>query len=158
VAGRVGASIGAELGSMRVTEQIDALEALAVDSFKFLAVTRISATTLALPLLTTITNFAGIYGGFLAEHAVSGMSFDLYFERAFSLIDFSELIASTLKTAVFGFVIGCISTYLGYNTSGGSAGVGRASTRSVVYSSIGLILINVILVRAIFFLFPGMAD
>src|SRR6186713_2428261 len=84
VAGRVGAGIGAELGAMKVTEQIDALEAVAVDSFKFLAVTRIIACVLAMPLLTTVTDFCGIVGGFIAETAISGMSWQLYFQRAFS--------------------------------------------------------------------------
>jgi len=154
VSGRVGASIGAELGAMRVTEQIDALESLAVDSFKYLVVTRVVACTLALPILTTVMNFTGMLGGFLAEHAASSMSFELYFRRAFSLVEFRELIPATLKTAVFGFIIGTLSCYLGYRASGGSAGVGRASTRSVVYSSICLILANVILVRGISFLLP----
>src|SRR5687768_12254007 len=88
VAGRVGAGIGAELGAMKVTEQIDALEAVAVDSFKFLAVTRIVACILVMPLLTAITDFCGIVGGFLAETTISGMSWELYFRRAFSLIEY----------------------------------------------------------------------
>lgn len=154
VAGRVGASIGAELGAMSVTEQIDALESLAVDSFKFLVVTRVLACMVALPLLTTVMNFTGIVGGYLAETAVSGMSFELYFQRAFSSLTFSDYLSATLKTIVFGFIIGAVSSRLGYEAKGGSAGVGRASTRSVVYSSLTLILINVLLVRAIFFLFP----
>ena len=91
---------------MKVTEQIDALEAVAVDSFKFLAVTRILACILAMPLLTTITDFCGIFGGFLAETTISGMSWELYFNRAFSLIEFSDFIPATLKTAVFGMIIG----------------------------------------------------
>src|SRR5918999_2914122 len=89
VAGRVGAGIGAELGAMKVTDQIDALEAVAVDSFKFLAVTRILACILALPLLTTIADICGIIGGYFAGTAISGMSWELYFNRAFSLIEFS---------------------------------------------------------------------
>src|SRR5687768_5823105 len=100
VAGRVGAGIGAELGAMKVTEQIDALEAVAVDSFKFLAVTRIVACIVALPLLTSITDFCGIFGGYLAEATISGMSAELYFNRAFSLIEFSDFIPATLKTVV----------------------------------------------------------
>lgn len=156
VSGRVGAAIGAELGAMRVTEQIDALESLAVDSFKFLAVTRIIACMIALPILTTVMNFTGIFGGFVAERAIADMSFELYFQRAFSAIEFSEFISATLKTIVFGFIIGTLSSYLGYKATGGSAGVGRASTQSVVLSSICLILVNVILVRTIFFLFPQM--
>ena len=157
VAGRVGAGIGAELGAMKVTEQIDALEAVAVDSFKFLAVTRILACILALPLLTTIANMCGIVGGYLAESAVSGMSLELYFNRAFSLVEFSDLIPATLKTMVFGLIIGTVGCYLGFTTTQGTEGVGRTSTRSVVLSSILIILANVVLVKLIFFLFPPAA-
>lgn len=154
LSGRVGASIGAELGAMRVTEQIDALEAQAVDSFKYLVVTRVIACIVALPILTTLMNFTGIVGGYFAETVISGMSFQLYFDRAFSFIDFTDYIPPTLKTAVFGFLIGAVSSYLGFYTSGGTAGVGRTSTQSVVYSSMLIILFNVILVRVIFFIFP----
>jgi phospholipid/cholesterol/gamma-HCH transport system permease protein len=153
--GRVGAGIGAELGAMRVTEQIDAMESLAVDSFKFLVVTRVLACILAMPILTTIMNFAGIVGGFVAETFVSGMSFDLYWDRAWSLISFTDYVPATLKTCVFGFIIGSVSSYLGYTTTGGTEGVGQASTRSVVMASILLIVTNVVLVKAIFFLFPA---
>jgi phospholipid/cholesterol/gamma-HCH transport system permease protein len=157
VAGRVGAGIGAELGAMKVTEQIDALEAVAVDSFKFLAVTRILACIVAMPLLTTVTDFAGILGGFLAETTISGMSWQLYFNRAFSLIEFTDFIPATLKTAVFGLIIGTIGCYLGFTTTQGTEGVGRTSTRSVVLSSIFIIVTNVVLVKLIFFLYPASA-
>jgi phospholipid/cholesterol/gamma-HCH transport system permease protein len=153
-AGRVGAGIGAELGAMRVSEQIDALESLAVDSFKYLVVTRVAACVLAMPILTTIMNFTGIFGGFVAETVISGMSFELYWDRAFSLIAFSDYVPATLKTCVFGFIIGTVSSFLGYNTKGGTEGVGQSSTRSVVYSSILLIVTNVVLVKAIFFFLP----
>jgi phospholipid/cholesterol/gamma-HCH transport system permease protein len=155
LAGRVGAGIGAELGGMRVTEQIDALESLAVDSFKYLVVTRVIACIIAFPLLTSMMDFAGIVGGYLAEKIVSGMSMKLYFDRAFSIIQFTDFVPATLKTAVFGFIIAIVSSFLGYNTTGGTEGVGRASTRSVVLSSILLILINVLLVKMIFFFFPA---
>jgi phospholipid/cholesterol/gamma-HCH transport system permease protein len=154
VSGRVGAGIGAELGAMKVTEQIDALEAVAVDSFKFLAVTRIVACIVAMPLLTTVMNFCGILGGFVAEAALSGMSWDLYFRRAFSLIEFQDFIPATLKTMVFGLLIGTIASYLGFTTTRGTEGVGLTSTRSVVFASIMIIVSNVVLVRLIFFLFP----
>ncbi|HKC56862.1 MAG TPA: ABC transporter permease [Vicinamibacterales bacterium] len=154
VSGRVGAGIGAELGAMKVTEQIDALEAVAVDSFKFLAVTRILACIIAMPLLTAVIDFCGIFGGYIAETTVSGMSAQLYFHRAFSIVEFSDFLPATLKTAVFGFVIGTVSSYLGFNTSRGTEGVGRTSTSSVVLSSICIILINVVLVKLIFFVFP----
>ena len=154
VAGRVGAGIGAELGAMKVTEQIDALEAVAVDSFKFLAVTRILACIIAMPLLTTIIDFCGIVGGYVAETTVSGMSAQLYFHRAFSIVEFSDFIPATFKTAVFGFIIGTVASYLGFNTTQGTEGVGRTSTSSVVFSSISIILVNVVLVKLIFFVFP----
>ncbi len=154
VSGRVGAGIGAELGGMRVTEQIDALESLAVDSFHYLAVTRIIACMIALPILTTVMNFSGLIGGFLAETTVSNVSLGVYFQQAFTDIGFIDYALPTLKTVVFGFIIGTVSSYLGYTTTGGSEGIGRASTRSVVVSSMVLIVINVLLVRIIFLLFP----
>src|SRR3982750_1383103 len=92
LSGRIGAGIGAEIGAMRVTEQIDALEASAVDAFKYLVVTRALACVIALPILTTIMNFCGMFGGFLAEQASSGVSLRLYFDRAFSLIDVSDYV------------------------------------------------------------------
>src|SRR5215813_1232114 len=156
--GRVGAGIGAELGAMRVTEQIDALESLAVDSFKHLVVTRMVACMVALPLLTTVMNFTGIIGGYVAEKVISGISFNLYFTRALSAIDFDDYIPATAKTILFGFMIATISSYFGYFTKGGTAGVGQASTRSVVFSSIIVILANVVVVKAIFFFFPGAAQ
>ena len=157
VSGRVGASIAAELGTMRVTEQIDALESLAVDSFKYLVVTRVLACVIALPLLTVLMNFAGMVGGFFAETIISQMSFSFYFKSAFSTLSFSDYIPPTLKTMAFGFVIGCTSSYLGYQATGGAEGVGRASTQSVVLSSVFLIVLNVVLVKFIFFLYPGSA-
>jgi phospholipid/cholesterol/gamma-HCH transport system permease protein len=154
VAGRVGAGIGAELGAMKVTEQIDALEAVAVDAFKFLAVTRIIACIVAMPLLTTVMDFAGILGGYVAQASIDGMSARLYFHRAFSVIEFSDFLPATLKTVVFGFIIGTVASYLGFTTSRGTEGVGRASTSSVVTASICIILVNVVLVKLIFFVFP----
>jgi phospholipid/cholesterol/gamma-HCH transport system permease protein len=154
VSGRVGAGIGAEIGAMKVTEQIDALEANAVDAFKYLAVTRIIALMIAMPLLTLMMDFAGIVGGYLAEVAVSGMSWHLYFERAFSYIAFSDLIPATLKTVVFGYLIAVAASYLGFTTSRGTEGVGEASTRSVVMGSMLIILGDVILVKIIFFFYP----
>jgi phospholipid/cholesterol/gamma-HCH transport system permease protein len=155
LSGRLGAGIGAELGAMRVTEQIDALEASAVDAFHYLVVTRVIACVIALPILTTLMNFAGILGGFIAETSATGMSLDLYFNRAFSLIDISDYVPATLKTMVFGFIIATTSSYLGFTTDSGTEGVGRASTTAVVLSSILIILSNVLLVRLIFFIFPG---
>ena len=155
LAGRIGAGIGAELGAMKVTEQIDALEASAVDSFKYLVVTRVVACVIALPLLTSLMNFTGMMGGFAAETSITGIPLGAYLTQAFALIEFSDLIPSTLKTAVFGFIIAVVASYLGTTTSSGTEGVGQASTRSVVTASIMLILANVILVRIIFFFYPA---
>ncbi len=157
LSGRIGAGIGAEIGAMRVTEQIDALEASAVDSFKYLVVTRVAACMLALPLLVTLMNFTGMLGGYLAEAAISGMSLRLYFDAAFSSVELTDYVPATLKTIVFGFIIAVVSSYLGFTTTQGTEGVGRASTRSVVFSSILIITANVVLVRLIFFIFPEAA-
>jgi phospholipid/cholesterol/gamma-HCH transport system permease protein len=154
LSGRIGAGIGAELGAMRVTEQIDALEASAVDAFRYLVVTRVAACVIAVPILTTILNFSGMLGGYLAEAAATGISLGLYFNRAFSLIDMADYVPATVKTMVFGFIIATVSSYLGFTTQAGTAGVGRASTQSVVLSSMLIIVSNVVLVRLIFFIFP----
>ena len=154
VSGRVGAGIGAEVGAMRVTEQIDALEASAVDAFKYLVVTRVIACMITMPLLTTMMNFSGVMGGYASEAVQSRMSWQLYFERSFMYIGFSDLIPATLKTIVFGFLIAIVGGYLGFTTRGGTEGVGNASTRSVVLASILIILSNVMLVRIIFFFYP----
>jgi phospholipid/cholesterol/gamma-HCH transport system permease protein len=154
LSGRIGAGIGAELGAMRVTEQIDALEASAVDAFRYLVVTRVVACVIAVPILTTLMNFAGMLGGFLGERAATGMSLGLYFNRAFSLVDMEDYVPATIKTMVFGFIIATISSYLGFTTQAGTEGVGRASTRAVVFSSVLIIASNVLLVRLIFFFFP----
>ena len=155
LSGRIGAGIGAELGAMKVTEQIDALEATAVDSFRYLVVTRVLACIVAFPILTSLMNFSGIVGGYVAETTITGMPFQTYFRLAFSSIQFSDLIPATLKTAVFGFIIATVASYLGVNTTRGTEGVGLASTRAVVYSSILLIVANVVLVRLIFFFYPA---
>jgi phospholipid/cholesterol/gamma-HCH transport system permease protein len=157
VAGRVGSGIGAVLANMRATEQIDGIESLSIDSFKFLVVPRVAAAIVALPVLTLFMDFAGLLGGFLSELASSHISFSLYIQRAFENLEWANFIAPTLKTAVFGFIIGTVSAYFGYTTNQGSEGVGRAATNSVVVSSLLSILADVVLVRFIFFLFPETA-
>src|SRR6266436_2884804 len=157
VAGRVGSGIGAVLSNMRATEQIDAIESLSIDSFKFLVVPRVVACTLAHPILTLFLDFSGFLGGFISEYAASRLSFHLYVSRAFSAFQLSNFCAPTLKTAVFGFVIGTVSCFLGYTTNEGAQGVGRAATRSVVVSSLLIILLDVLLIKFIFFIFPESA-
>jgi phospholipid/cholesterol/gamma-HCH transport system permease protein len=157
VAGRVGSGIGAVLSNMRATEQIDAIESLSVDSFKFLVVPRIVACTLALPLLTLFLDCSALLGGFASEYAASRLSFRLYIFRAFSALEWANFCAPTLKTAIFGFAIGTISSFLGYTADEGAAGVGRAATRGVVVSSLAIIFLDVLLIKFIFFIFPETA-
>ncbi|AXC12202.1 ABC transporter permease protein [Acidisarcina polymorpha] len=157
VAGRVGAGIGAELANMRVTEQIDAIETLSIDSVKFLVVPRIVACIIALPLLTLFVDFAGLMGGYAAEHLSSHISPLLYTSEAFKSVQMPNFIPPTLKTAVFGLIIGTVSCFFGYTINEGSSGVRRASTSSVVLSSLLIILSDVILVKLILFLFPEQA-
>ncbi len=154
VAGRVGSGIGAVLANMRATEQIDGIESLSIDSFKFLVVPRIVACVLALPLLTLFMDFSGLLGGFLAERAASGISFQLFLTRAFSAFEWSNFVPPTFKTAVFGLIIGTVSSYFGYTTNRGAQGVGQAATNSVVVSSLLILVTDVILIKAIFFMFP----
>jgi phospholipid/cholesterol/gamma-HCH transport system permease protein len=154
VAGRVGAGIGAEIGAMNVSEQIDALEAQAVDAFKYLAVTRIIALMIVMPLLTIMMDFAGIVGGYIAETSVSGMSWQLYLERAFTYISYADLVLGTFKTVVFGFLVALVASHLGFTTRRGTEGVGDASTRAVVMGSVLIIVSNVVLVKLIFFFYP----
>jgi phospholipid/cholesterol/gamma-HCH transport system permease protein len=154
LAGRVGSGIGAVLANMRATEQVDGIESLSIDAFKFLVVPRVVSCVLALPLLTLFMDFAGLLGGYLSEFASSRISFELYISRAFESVVLSNFLAPTLKTAVFGFIIGTVSSYFGYSTNEGAAGVGRAATNSVVVSSLLIILADVILVKCIFFVFP----
>jgi phospholipid/cholesterol/gamma-HCH transport system permease protein len=157
LAGRVGSSIGAVLANMRVTEQIDGIESLSIDSFKFLVVPRVVACVIALPILTLFMDFSGLLAGFVAEHASSRISYHLYITRAFDSVDWANFIPPTLKTAVFGFIIGTVSTYFGYTINEGAQGVGKAATNSVVLSSLLLISVDVILVKSIAFAFPESA-
>lgn len=151
ISGRVGAGIGAQLGGMRVTQQVDALEALGVDSFKYLVVTRVMACIIALPVLTLVIDFAGLTGGMLLDMALVHISPGFFLKNAFGGLGMSDYLPTILKTTVFGLIIGTISCYLGYNAKAGASGVGKASTRSVVFCSMTLILIDIILVKLSYF-------
>jgi phospholipid/cholesterol/gamma-HCH transport system permease protein len=154
VSGRVGAGIGAELGSMKVTEQIDAMEASAVNPYKFLAATRILACILMLPLLTLAADFAGILMGWVATTLSDSMSLRLFIQNGFKEVTFNDFLPATFKTAVFGLIIGAVACFQGMRTRGGTDGVGRSATSSVVLSSLFLILADVLLVRFILVFFP----
>lgn len=149
VSGRAGAAIGAELGSMKVTEQIDALEAGAVNPYKFLVATRVVACVLMLPLLTIVVDCSGILMGWFTNHLADSITLRLFFGRGLNSVNFSDLLAPTIKTAVFGLIIGVVACFQGMRTTGGTAGVGRATTSAVVLSSLFVILADVLLVRII---------
>src|SRR5712691_1965321 len=149
VSGRVGAGIGAELGSMKVTEQIDAMEASAVDPHRFLVATRVLACIAMLPLLTLAADFCGIIMGWVANTLVEPISFRLFLNNGFKNVDFNDFLLPTFKTAVFGCIIGVIACFQGIRTKGGTEGVGRSATSSVVLSSLFIILADVVLVRII---------
>ena len=144
-AGKVGSSIGAELGSMKVTEQIDAMEVSAINPYKYLVVTRVLATTLMIPLLMFYTAFVAMMGSFLDINANEQTSFITFFENAFASISFLDYFTSIVKALVFGFTIGIVSSYKGFHASQGTMGVGLAANSSVVVSMF-LIFIEEILI------------
>ncbi len=152
-AGKIGSSIGAELGSMKVTEQIDAMEVSGTNPFKYLVVTRIWACILMLPLLVIAADTIGLFGSFLVETTKGEVSMRLYFNRVFDSLTFGDLIPATLKTFFFGFAIGLVGCYKGYNSTKGTAGVGRAANSAVVLASLLLFVVDflAVLVADIFY-------
>ena len=153
VSGRVGAGIGAELASMKVTEQIDAIEVSAVNPYRLLVATRILACTLMLPLLTLAADACGLLMGWVALATVEPLSFQQFITSGFAGSGFNDFLPPTFKTAVFGLIIGLVACFQGMRTSGGAAGVGRAATSSVVLSSLFVILADVVLVKFIIIFF-----
>ena len=152
--GRLGAGIGAELASMKVTEQIDAIEASAVNPYRLLAAPRILACILMLPLLTLAADFCGLVMGWVAQTLVEPISFYQFINDGFKGATFNDLLPPTFKTAVFGLIIGLVACFQGMRTRGGAVGVGRAATSSVVLSSLFVILADVVLVKIIIAFFP----
>ncbi len=145
-AGRIGSGIGAELGSMRVTEQIDAMEVSGTNPFKYLVVTRILATTLMLPLLVLFGDAVALYGSFLVENLKGNVSFTLYFNQVFNALEFGDIIPATIKSFFFGFAIGLVGCFKGYYCKKGTAGVGKAANSAVVFTSLLLFIIDFIAV------------
>jgi phospholipid/cholesterol/gamma-HCH transport system permease protein len=133
-AGKVGSSIGAEIGSMKVTEQIDAMEVSATNPFKFLVVSRVLATTFMIPLLVMYTDFVALMGSFLSVNANEMVSMSTFFVQVFESITFLDIFSSVLKSILFGFTIGIVGCYKGYNSSKGTEGVGQAANSAVVIS------------------------
>lgn len=153
-AGRVSSGIGAELGSMKVTEQIDAMEVSAIDPFKFLVVTRVTACTMILPILTTYVIFIAIIGGYVAVIITQNMNFNYYVGSLLDSIEFGDFIPGVAKTFVFGFIVGIVGAYKGYTADKGTEGVGKASTTSVVLSSLLILLVDMVLVKLTLWLWP----
>jgi phospholipid/cholesterol/gamma-HCH transport system permease protein len=154
VSGRVGAGMGAELASMKVSEQIDAIEASAINPFRLLAAPRILACILMLPLLTIAADGCALLTGWLAQAMVEPLSFHQFINSGFSGSTFNSFLPQTFKTTVYGLIIGTIACFQGMRTRGGAEGVGRAATNSVVLASLFLILADVVLVKLILVVFP----
>lgn len=154
VSGRVGAGIGAELASMKVSEQIDAIEVSAVNPYRLLVATRVLACILMMPLLTLAADASGLLTGWYAQSLVEPLSFQQFINTGFNGATFNMFLPPTFKTMVYGLVIGLISCFEGMRTTGGAEGVGRAATNSVVIASLFVILSDVVLVKLILILFP----
>jgi phospholipid/cholesterol/gamma-HCH transport system permease protein len=150
VAGRAGSAMGAELGTMRVTEQIDALEVMATDPVHYLVVPRVWATTITLPLLVVLGNFVGIAGGYLVAVVMMGANSVSYVNRTFQYMDTSDLFSGLIKAGVFGFLLAVIGCQQGFYTTGGAEGVGRATTAAVVVASIAILISDFFLTRLLF--------
>ncbi len=148
-AGKVGSSIGAELGSMRVSEQIEAMEVSAINPFKYLVVTRTLATSLMIPALSIYCSFVGLLGSYLNVYTHEGTTVSSYLKSGFSTISFLDLGSSVFKALVYGFTIGIISCYKGYNATSGTQGVGRAANGSVVLSMFVIFIEEVQIVQVV---------
>ncbi len=146
-AGKVGSSIGAELGSMKVTEQIDAMEVSAINPYKYLVVTRVLATTFMLPLLMFYTGFVGLMGSFLDVHLHEQTSMATFFINAFSTITFLDYWTSLAKALIYGFTIGIVSSYKGFYAKNGTTGVGMAANSSVVTSMFLIFIEEIVIVQ-----------
>jgi phospholipid/cholesterol/gamma-HCH transport system permease protein len=146
-AGKIASSIGAELGSMNVTEQIDAMEVSGANPVQFLVVTRILACTIMIPLLTVLADALALGGGFFATNLSGEMSAKLYFTKAVYILDFSDLLPAVIKTVLFGFAIGFTGCFKGFNSNKGTESVGLAANSAVVTSSVWIILIDAVVVQ-----------
>src|SRR5437764_4047693 len=142
VAGRNSSGIASELGSMKVTEQIDAMRALGTDPIQKLVTPRMIATAVVLPLLTIIADFVGMFGGFVIAHYFLNITSSQYWTSAWQILEYNDLTQGLLKPFLFAIVIALVGCYYGINTSGGTQGVGRATTKAVVVSSVWIFIIT----------------
>ncbi len=146
-AGKVGSSIGAELGSMKVTEQIEAMEVSAINPFKYLVVTRVIATTITIPILSFYCSTVGLFGSFFNVHSEEATSFITFIKNAFSNITFLDLFSSLAKAIAYGFTIGVVGCYKGFNATQGTRGVGKAANQAVVLAMFLIFFEEVIIVQ-----------
>ena len=146
-AGKIASGIGAELGSMKVTEQIDAMEVSAINPYKYLVVSRILATTVMVPILVLFADFVGIYGGYIGYNVHSSMGLQRYFTAVVEHLEFLDLIPAVIKTFFFGFCIGLIGCFKGFNASNGTASVGIAANEAVVAASLSIFIIDMLAVQ-----------
>jgi phospholipid/cholesterol/gamma-HCH transport system permease protein len=146
-AGKVGSGIGAELASMNVTEQIDAMQVSGTNPFKYLVVTRVVSATLMLPLLVIFADAVGLVGSFVGVNLRGDVSSYLFFSQVFRSVDFSDLLPAVVKTFFFGFAIGLIGSYKGYTSNKGTEGVGKAANSAVVFGSLMVFIIDMIAVQ-----------
>lgn len=146
-AGKVGSGIGAELGSMKVTEQIDAMEVSAINPFKYLVVTRVTATIITIPILSFYCIVVGLIGSYINIRAEEGTSFIAFYQNAFSTITFLDLFTSVVKSIIFGFTIGIVGSYKGFNASQGTRGVGKAANQAVVMAMFLIFMEEMLIVQ-----------
>lgn len=142
VAGRIGASMAAEIGTMRVTEQIDALTTLSTNPFKYLVAPRLIAGLTMLPLLVVVADIIGVFGGYLVGVHKLGFNSAAYLKRTFDYLEFMDVFSGLVKAGAFGFLISLMGCYHGYHSEGGAQGVGRATTNAVVSASILILIFN----------------
>jgi phospholipid/cholesterol/gamma-HCH transport system permease protein len=150
VSGRAGSAMAAELGTMRVTEQIDALTVMALNPIKYLVVPRVLASLFMLPILTSIANFMGILGSYFVGVHLLGINEGVFVARMVKYVELNDIYNGLAKAAVFGLIMAVISCYKGYNTMGGAVGVGRATTEAVVASSVTILIADYILTSLMF--------
>ena len=146
-AGKVSSGIGAELGSMKVTEQIDAMEVAAINPFKYLVVTRILATTLMVPVLVIFADAIGMLGGFIGVNMHSDINLTRYISQVFQSLAFLDIVPATIKTFFFGFFIGMIGCYKGFTAANGTESVGLAANSAVVTASLTIFIIDMLAVQ-----------
>ncbi len=146
-AGKIGSSMGAELGSMKVTEQIDAMEVSGTNPFKYLVVTRVMATALMLPVLVVISDFIALYATYVGVNLKDVVSTKLFINQIFEALEYSDFLPAFVKSYFFGFAIGIVGCYKGYNSSKGTEGVGRSANSAVVVASLLVFILDLIAVQ-----------